>query len=102
MDFQAFKEKRNEYVEWMTANGFNEGDCNKNGEFSVLDTFCPHIDLFVDIGANKGIFINRLNPCHSTQLACHCVRAELELFYVPVISQTAENRNIFNEIPRCY
>lgn len=65
MDFQAFKEKRNEYVEWVTANGFNEGDCNKNGEFSVLDTFSSHFDLFVDIGANKGIFINRLNPALS-------------------------------------
>ena len=35
MDFETFKEKRNEYVEWITVNGFNEGDCEKNGEFKV-------------------------------------------------------------------
>lgn len=62
MDFQNLKEKRSEYVEWMTANGFNEGDCFKNGEFSILETFSPHFDFFVDIGANKGIFIDRLKP----------------------------------------
>ena len=61
MDFDTFKNKRNEYVEWMTANGFNEGDCEKNGEFKVLQTFRKHYDLFIDIGANNGIFIDRIN-----------------------------------------
>lgn len=62
MDFKTFKAKRNECFEWMTANGFNQGDANKNGEFSVLETFSTHFDFFIDIGANKGIFIDRLNP----------------------------------------
>jgi FkbM family methyltransferase len=65
MDFKFFKAKRSEYVEWMTANGFNEGDCDKNGEFSVIETFSPYFDFFIDIGANKGIFINRLNAALS-------------------------------------
>jgi FkbM family methyltransferase len=45
----------------MTANGYNEGDCEKNGEFTVLQTFGGHYDLFIDIGANNGIFIDRIN-----------------------------------------
>lgn len=45
----------------MTANGFNEGDCEKNGEFKVLQMFRKHYDLFIDIGANNGIFIDRIN-----------------------------------------
>lgn len=61
MDFETFKNKRNEYVEWMTANGFNEGDCEKNGEFKALQTFRSQYDFFIDIGANNGIFIDRIN-----------------------------------------
>jgi len=60
MDFQVFKNLRAEHVEWMAVNGYNEGDCNKNGEFFALDAFAPHFDLFVDIGSNFGIFIDRL------------------------------------------
>lgn len=30
------------------------------GSFYVLDAFSNHFDLFVDVGANRGIFINRL------------------------------------------
>ena len=44
----------------MFANGYNEGDC-KNGEFKVLQTFRVHYDLFIDIGANNRIFIDRIN-----------------------------------------
>ena len=62
MNFETFKVKRNEYVEWMTANGFNEGDCRKNGEFTAIEVFSPFFDFFIDIGANVGIFINQLNP----------------------------------------
>jgi len=47
MNFENFKNKRNEYVEWMAANGFNEGDCEKNGEFKVLQTFGKRYDLFI-------------------------------------------------------
>ena len=36
MDFQVFKNLRAEHVEWMAVNGYNEGDCNKNGEFFRL------------------------------------------------------------------
>ena len=61
MNFDTFKNKRNEYVEWMTVNGFNEGDCQKNGEFKVIQMFRSHYDLFVDVGANNGIFIDRIN-----------------------------------------
>jgi FkbM family methyltransferase len=60
VDFLTFKSKRVECVEWETANGFNEGDSNKNGEFLVLENFWSYFDLFVDIGANNGIFIDRL------------------------------------------
>lgn len=67
MDFDTFKKKRSEYVDWMTANGFNEGDCNKNGEFKVLDAFRSYYDFFVDIGANNGIFIDRINADVSSE-----------------------------------
>ena len=69
MDFDTFKRKRSEYVDWMTANGFNEGDCNKNGEFNVLDAFKSHYDFFVDVGANNGIFIDRINATISLEKA---------------------------------
>jgi FkbM family methyltransferase len=61
MNFNSFQEKREEHVQWITANGFNEGDCEKNGEFSTLMAFRSHYDFFIDIGANNGIFIDRLN-----------------------------------------
>jgi FkbM family methyltransferase len=61
MDFDTFRKKRDEHVEWMTANGFNEGDCEKNGEFNVVEALRSHYDCFVDVGANNGIFIDRLN-----------------------------------------
>lgn len=67
MNFDTFQRKRREYVEWMTANGFNEGDCEKNGEFKVLQALSSHYDCFVDIGANNGIFIDQINAnCNST------------------------------------
>ena len=46
MDLETFMKKRNEYVDWMTSNGFNEGDCEKNGEFQILQTFGDHYDFF--------------------------------------------------------
>lgn len=60
MDFLTFKNLRSQQVDYLAANGFNEGDCNKNGEFLALDAFAPHFDLFVDVGSNIGIFIDRL------------------------------------------
>ena len=33
MDLETLMKKRSEYVDWMTSNGFNEGDSEKNGEF---------------------------------------------------------------------
>lgn len=67
MDFETFKKKRNEYVNWMTANGFNEGDCEKNGEFQALQTFRDQYDFFIDIGANNGIFIDQINAAKLTK-----------------------------------
>lgn len=69
MDFDTFKRKRSEYVEWMTANGFNEGDCNKNGEFTALAAFASQYDFFIDVGANNGIFIDRVNAAVTPERA---------------------------------
>jgi len=60
MNFNAFKKHRAHHVEWMTANGYNNADCDTNGEFSVLDVFSSEFDVFVDIGFNHGIFIDKL------------------------------------------
>lgn len=61
MDFETFYKKRLECKEWMAANGFNEGDCEKNGEFKTIHSLRSYYDVFVDIGANNGIFIDKLN-----------------------------------------
>ncbi len=42
-------------------NGFNEGDCEKNGEFKALLAFAEFYDVFIDVGSNNGIFIDKLN-----------------------------------------
>jgi FkbM family methyltransferase len=78
MDFQTFKAKRSEWVDWMTANGFNEGDCNLNGEFSVLEAFSLYFDLYIDVGANRGIFIDRLNSAGSKYILAFEPNANLK------------------------
>lgn len=60
MDFDTFKKMRNDVVAWNTANGFNISDSRENGEFSLLKALKDHYDLFVDVGANNGIFIDYL------------------------------------------
>ena len=67
MDLETFMKKRNEYVDWMTSNGFNEGDCKKNGGLQTLQAFGDHYDFFIDIGANNGIFIDRINIAKLTK-----------------------------------
>jgi FkbM family methyltransferase len=68
MNFEEFQKKRVEMVEWMTANGFNEGDCEKNGEYKVIELLVNYYDLFIDIGANNGIFIDRINEIYEESL----------------------------------
>lgn len=65
MDFETFKAKRLAEKEWATINGFNEGNCEKNGEFKVFNAFSEQYDVFVDIGANNGSFLDRLNSKNS-------------------------------------
>ena len=61
MNFQDFRRQRAKQVAMMAANGYNDGDSTRNGEFFTLDALAPYFDLFVDIGSNQGIFIDRLN-----------------------------------------
>jgi FkbM family methyltransferase len=68
MNFEEFQKKRVEMVEWMTVNGFNEGDCEKNGEYKVIELLVNYYDLFIDIGANNGIFIDRINAIYEESL----------------------------------
>ena len=60
MDFETFRKEREKYVEWMSANGFNEGDSGLNGEFKTLTSFKELFDVFIDVGANNGIFLDKL------------------------------------------
>lgn len=66
MNFDIFKQKRDEHVAWVFANGFNDGDCEKNGEFKVLELLRELFCIFVDIGSNKGVFINKALSVNSS------------------------------------
>jgi hypothetical protein len=44
---------------WAHANGFNNGDPATNGEYACVDRLLAHADLFVDVGANEGLFVER-------------------------------------------
>ena len=61
MNFEEFYKKRQNYKDWMTANGLNEGAPEKNGEFKAFNTLKSHCDVFLDVGSNKGIFIDQWN-----------------------------------------
>lgn len=51
-----FLKKREEEVNWLYENGFDNGDPNTNGEFNVINSLLSGCDLFIDIGANCGDF----------------------------------------------
>jgi FkbM family methyltransferase len=67
MNFEEFNRGRLHAKEWMRMNGLNEGAPEKNGEYSVFKTFNTYCDIFVDIGANNGIFIDELNQISLTK-----------------------------------
>ncbi len=61
MNFNDFFEKRKKDKEWKVVNGYSEGDPNKNGEFKTLVALRNGYDVFVDVGANNGFFIDEAN-----------------------------------------
>jgi FkbM family methyltransferase len=44
---------------WAFANGYNNGDAATNGEYACLDMLLAEADVFVDVGANEGLFAAR-------------------------------------------
>lgn len=60
------------------ANGFNNGDAATNGEYACLDLLLAEAEVFVDVGANQGLFVERAarkptlafepNPAHGDLL----------------------------------
>jgi len=82
MDLDEFLRRRVAEREWAYANGFNNGDPETNGEFACLGMLIRSADLFVDVGANEGDFIDRAsqfkrdlpviafepNPAHGSML----------------------------------
>lgn len=65
MNFKDFYKYRLEHKEWMRMNGLNEGAPDKNGEFTAFITLKKYCDVFVDIGANNGIFVDQWNDIGS-------------------------------------
>ena len=59
MTFDEFLERRRAEQAWAYANGYNNGDPVTNGEYACLDLLLAEADLFLDVGANEGLFIER-------------------------------------------
>ena len=53
-----FLKKRTEEVEWLRLNGYENENPEVNGQYKIIDAL--PFNLFVDIGANRGIFSDRL------------------------------------------
>jgi len=59
MTFDDFARAREAERAWAYANGYNNGDAATNGEYACLDLLLAEADLFLDVGANEGLFIAR-------------------------------------------
>jgi FkbM family methyltransferase len=59
MTFDDFLQRRTAERAWAYANGFNNGDPATNGEYACLDLLLDEAELFLDVGANEGLFIER-------------------------------------------
>lgn len=88
MSFDDFARAREAERAWAFANGFNNGDPATNGEYACLDLLLAGADLFVDVGANEGLFVERAagtptiafepNPAHAATLAAKLAGGRLE------------------------
>ena len=101
MNFEEFQKKRVEMVEWMTVNGFNEGDCEKNGEYKVIELLVNHYDLFIDVGANNGIFIDRINGIYKKSLTGKSSPYILAFEPNPELKNAIENKIENGELVDC-
>ncbi len=71
MDITDFIARREQEREWHYANGFGNGDPDTNGEYLCVDYFLDlDPSLFLDVGANSGIFCERA-LAHSPDLHVH-------------------------------
>ncbi len=60
MELSTFLALREQERDWQFANGFGNGDPTTNGEYLCADHFLnSDLSLFLDIGANRGIFSER-------------------------------------------
>ncbi|MBL4616691.1 MAG: FkbM family methyltransferase [Robiginitomaculum sp.] len=60
MRISDFLKQREQQRAWEFANGLGNGDPNTNGEYLCFDYFLQtDLSLFLDVGANKGIFTKR-------------------------------------------
>ncbi len=60
MNLSNFLKRREQQRTWHYANGFGNGDPHTNGEYLCFDFFLKRgISLFLDVGANRGIFSKR-------------------------------------------
>jgi FkbM family methyltransferase len=61
MRMSEFLEKREQERAWAYANGFGNGNPETNGEYLCVDFFLnSNLSLFLDVGANRGIFSRRV------------------------------------------
>jgi FkbM family methyltransferase len=80
--FEEFLRRRETERARAYANGHNDGDPATNGEYACLDLLLAEAELFIDVGANEGLFIERAaarptppailafepNPAHAERL----------------------------------
>ena len=59
MTLEDFVARREAERAWAYANGYNNGDAATNGEYACLDALLAEADVFVDVGANEGLFAER-------------------------------------------
>lgn len=56
MELREFMAGREREAEWRRANGFNDENPECNGEYHTLRKLLTATGLFVDVGANQGLF----------------------------------------------
>lgn len=69
MTLDEFAKAREAERAWAFANGYNNGDPATNGEYACLDLLAGPCDLFVDVGANAGLFLERARAAAPRLLA---------------------------------
>jgi len=95
MELDEFLRRRREEVEWLTANGFDNGDPETNGEYRTVEHLAPFCDVFIDVGANVGQFCDRVLAAGRGQ---HILAFEPNPELLPALQAKLEGRGTAHQV----